>query len=107
MSHEIHISEDAERDIFGIYEYITYNDSMEKADYVYSRIRECISKLHLNPERGHYPKELETLGITEYLEIHFKPYRIVYQIQESNVIIHCVLDGRRDLEELLHLRLLR
>lgn len=106
MSHDIHISEDAERDIFNIYEYIFHNDSEEKADYVYSRIRECISKFN-NPERGHYPREFEILGITEYLEIHFKPYRIVYYIQDKNVTIHCVLDGRRDFEELLHFRLLR
>ncbi len=107
MSHDNYLSEDAERDITNIYEYIFYNDSQEKADYVYSRIKECISKLQFNPERGHYPREFETLGIAEYLEIHFKPYRIIYHIQDKNVTIHCVLDGRRDLEEILHYRLLR
>jgi toxin ParE1/3/4 len=42
-----------------------------------------------------------------FREIHFKPYRIIYQIVESDVYIHAVLDGRRDLQELLEIRLLR
>ena len=57
--------------------------------------------------RGHIPPELERVGVYEYREIYFKPYRIIYQIVESDVYIHCVLDSRRDLEDLLQERLLR
>jgi toxin ParE1/3/4 len=43
----------------------------------------------------------------EFREIHFKPYRIIYQIIDKRVFVHCVLDGRRDLQELLERRMLR
>jgi toxin ParE1/3/4 len=45
--------------------------------------------------------------VREYREIHFKPYRIIYQIVGRKVFIHCVLDGRRALQEVLEHRLLR
>jgi toxin ParE1/3/4 len=107
MSFDIFLAFDAERDIIEIYEYIYHKDSPEKADYVYSKLKESINNLSNNPERGHPPKELEKIGIKEYLEIYFKPYRIIYQIVNKEIHVHCVLDGRRDLEDLLHKRLLQ
>ena len=59
------------------------------------------------PERGHYPPELEKLGIYQYLEIHLEAYRIIYQILGPDVFVHAVLDGRRDIQELLYQRLIR
>ncbi len=59
------------------------------------------------PERGNAPKELRDLGITQYREIHDKTYRVIYQIIGDEVVIHCVVDGRRDMETLLHRRLVR
>jgi len=50
---------------------------------------------------------LDKMGIREFREIHFKPYRIVYSIHENEVFVHCVLDGRRDMQTLLQQRLLR
>ena len=44
---------------------------------------------------------------TGYREVHFKPYRIIYEIVGRKVFIHCVLDGRRAVQELLERRLLR
>ena len=59
------------------------------------------------PNRGHIPPELDRIGVVEYREIHFKPYRIIYQVIESKVYIHCILDGRRELHELLEKRIIR
>ncbi|MFW6131795.1 MAG: type II toxin-antitoxin system RelE/ParE family toxin, partial [Candidatus Aminicenantaceae bacterium] len=58
-------------------------------------------------QRGHVPPELERIGVYSYKEIHFKPYRIICEVSESIVYIHCVLDGRRSLQELLEKRILR
>lgn len=59
------------------------------------------------PERGHIPQELARVVVTHYREIHIKVYRIVYQVIESDVYIHCILDGRRDIQAILEHRLLR
>ncbi|MFA4922246.1 MAG: type II toxin-antitoxin system RelE/ParE family toxin [Candidatus Neomarinimicrobiota bacterium] len=107
MNYNVYIIADAEEDIFSIYKYVTTNDSLQKAETLFGNIEEKISNLSELANRGHIPPELERIGIYEYREIHFKPYRIIYQISESDVYVHCVLDGRRDLEDLLQERLLR
>jgi toxin ParE1/3/4 len=53
------------------------------------------------------PPELSRINVTAFLEVHFKPYRILYEIDTATVYMHCVLDGRRDLTTLLERRLLR
>jgi toxin ParE1/3/4 len=59
------------------------------------------------PGRGNVPKELVGLGITEYRELHHKPWRMIYRVMGEDVIIYCVADGRRDMQSLLEGRLLR
>jgi len=107
MNYKVYIISDAEEDILEIYNYVLINDSEDKAEYLLSKIEETCLSLKKFPKRGHVPPELERLGIYNYKEIHYKPYRIVYEITESIVYIHCVLDGRRSLQELLENRLLR
>ncbi|MCG8343889.1 MAG: type II toxin-antitoxin system RelE/ParE family toxin, partial [Chlorobiales bacterium] len=58
-------------------------------------------------DRGHCPPELERIHVREYREIHFKPYKIIYRMHEQKVFIYGVLDGRRNLQELLIERLIR
>jgi toxin ParE1/3/4 len=70
------------------------------------QIEKAFSKLSEFPERGVYPKELLTLGIREYREIFFKPYRIIYRVMEKNVYVLLIVDGRRDMQSLLQRRLL-
>ena len=107
MKYNVYIISDAEEDIFSVYKYVAINDSVQKADTLIENIEEKISNLSDMANRGHTPPELERIGIYEYREIHYKPYRIIYRIIESDVYIHCVLDGRRELEDLLQERLLR
>jgi len=107
MKYRVYIIADAEEDIFSIYKYAAINDSIQRAESLLGNIEEKISNLSELANRGHIPPELEQISIYEYREIHFKPYRIIYQIIESDVYVHCVLDGRRDLEDLLQERLLR
>jgi toxin ParE1/3/4 len=107
MINRVYIIADAEDDIFSIYRYVAMNDTVEKAELLLQNLEERIANLSELSNRGHIPPELEHIGIYEYREIHFKPYRIIYQIIESDVYIHCVIDGRRDLEDLLQERLLR
>ena len=107
MTFSIHIIADAEEDILDVYRYVPRNDSPEKADRLLDNLEKTILKLSTTPERGHYPPELERIGVREYREIFFRPYRIIYQVVKSDVYVHCVLDGRRDLQDLLEHKLLR
>ena len=105
--YDVVIDIDAENDIFEIYRYIAINDSVEKADRIYAELRKTCNKLKTLPFRGHVPTELFDIGVIEFRELHYKPYRIFYSIESSKVSIHCILDGRRDIQTILQERLLR
>ncbi len=107
MKHQVHVITEAEKDIFDIYKYVLRVDGRERADYVLVKLHETCQSLAQIPGRGHIPPELERVGVRGFREIHFKPYRIIYQITDRKILIHCVLDGRRSLQEILERRLLR
>jgi len=107
MSYGVRLTIDAERDIEDIYRYIAEHGGVSVAERVLSGIeRKCIGLTHF-PARGNVPKELLALGIRDFREVHYNPYRIVYRIIGRIVIVLCVLDGRRDMQSLLQARLLR
>ena len=105
--YRVRIIEDAENDLIDIYHYVALNDSPENAAYVLEQLESLCLRLNELPHRGHSPPELDRIGVTDYREVHFKPYRIIYQIIRQDVFVHCVFDGRRNLLSLLERRLLR
>ncbi len=100
------LTSDAARDLDEIYNYIALHDSPQKASYVLEQIEKVFSSLSEFPERGVYPKELVALGIREYREIFFEPYRIVYRVMDNIVYVLLIVDGRRDMQSLMQRRLL-
>ena len=107
MTYRVLIVEDAELDILDIYTYIAESESLEQAESILNELETRIHSLAEFQERGHVPPELQRVGIYEYREIHLHAWRILYRVQQSNVVVHCILDGRRDLQEILERRLLR
>jgi len=104
---EVFLLDNAEKDLDEIYRYVTRHDSSEKAVGLFQNIEQAILSIHTSPLRGHFPPELERLGVLEYREVFFRPYRIIYEVAGASVFIHCVLDGRRDPRDILQQRLLR
>lgn len=107
MSFQVFLTNDAARDLEDLYDYITLHDVPGKADYVLNQIEKAFSSLSENPGRGAYPKELFAVGLREYREIFFKPYRIIYRVIAENVYVMVIADGRRDMQTLLQRRLLQ
>ncbi len=106
MNFTVLLTDDAMRDLEDIDDYILEHDSPQNADYVLNKIEEILLNLADLPDRGTYPKELSTLGIREYREVFFKPYRIIYRVLDKNVYVYVIADGRRDMQTLLNRRLL-
>ena len=100
------LTEGAEQDIEAIYEHISESDCVANANYVLDALMNVVERLARFPERGTYPKKLAALGIKEYRQVLFKPYRVIYRVSESNVIIYLIADGRRDMQSVLACRLL-
>lgn len=107
MTYSVLIVDEAQTDLLEIYKYILTHDSATHADHLFEKIESLCNSLDHSPQRGHVPPELSRINVTNYLEIHFKPYRVIYEIEAKKVFIHCILDGRRDLQQLLERRLLR
>lgn len=105
--YKVNIVQSAETDLLEIYKYIYFNDSEENADKIYSKLENIIRSLEELSHRGHIPKELKLLGVEDFLEINYKHFRIIYQIIGNEVFVHCILDGRRDMQKLLQERLIR
>lgn len=107
MSYTVFLTDDAASDLEDLYDYLESHDEPEKADYVLNKIEAAFQSLADNPERGTYPNELLAIGLREYREIYFKPYRIIYRVVANNVFIMVIADGRRDMQALLQRRLLQ
>lgn len=98
---------EAEEDLFDIWRFVAENDSPAKANTLLDKLEASCLGLGKAPNNGHVPKELRRVDIFDFYEIHFKPYRILYELDEKRVLIHAILDGRRDMESLLRSRILR
>jgi toxin ParE1/3/4 len=105
MPYDVLLTDSAVRDLEELDEFILINDSLESADYVLGKLEEVIGTLATFPEHGNYPPELSALGIQDYREIFFKPYRVIYRVLAHKVYIYFVVDDRRDMQTLLQRRL--
>jgi toxin ParE1/3/4 len=103
---EVLLTEGAEQDLEAIHDYISEFDCVANANYVLDGLMEVVESLSEFPERGSYPKELVALGIREYRQIFFKPYRVIYRVTGNQIIIYLIADGRRDMQSVLERRLL-
>jgi toxin ParE1/3/4 len=101
------LTDNAAQDLEDLFEHIARHDAPEQADYVLEQIEKAFADLSEFPERGTFPKELLAVGIREYREIFFKPYRIIYRVIGQNVYVMLIADGRRDMQALLQRRLLK
>ena len=106
MTYEVLLTDDAAEDLNDIYQYIEANDSLESANYVLDSIEALFESLSEQPLRGNYPSELAALGIKEFRQVLFKPYRLIYGVTGNQAVVYCILDGRRDIQSVLERRLL-
>ena len=103
---EVYFTEGAERDLQELYDFVASHDSEAQAERLLDRIESLVADLATSPDRGTHPRELSALGIRDYRQVSFKPYRVIYRCTGAKVIIYLVADGRRDMGTLLARRLL-
>ena len=106
MPCEVFLTVSAARDIEELHGYVAANDSPKAAETLLGHIEKAIGDLSSFPERGAHPVELVRLGIKEYREVFYKPYRIIYRVIGNRVYVYLVADGRRDMQSLLERRML-
>lgn len=106
MRYKVLLTAGAERDLEEIHTYLSEHDTLRNADYVLDRLLEVAERLATFPERGPHPQELLAIGMRDFRQAFFKPYRVIYRVIGKQVIIYLIADGRRDMQALLSRRLL-
>lgn len=82
-------------------------DSAINALSVVARIEARAETLVTLPMRGRIVPELRWQGVMTFQELIEKPWRLIYRIEAHRVVVVSVLDGRRNLEDLLLDRFVR
>lgn len=94
-------------DLLGVVDYVVGRDGTATAQQLAEVVTREAATLATMSLRCRVVPELEAEGIDGYRELLVGPYRIMFALRDSDVIVLAVLDGRRDLAELLIARALR
>lgn len=103
---EVIVSQFAEDDLNEIVEYY-FLLSQNYVEKIISEFEENIMSLKKHPRSGRVVPELEKQGILQYRELIQDYYRIVYEISDDKVIVHTIIDGRRNFEDIIISKLSR
>lgn len=94
-------------DLESILDYLAVESDADTAFRIGSRIVSRVQTLSRFAERCRVVPELNRIGVTVFRELIVAPYRIFFRIDGAKVGIVGVLDGRRDIEEVLVVRGMR
>ena len=98
-------TDDAINDFDNIIGYI-FKENKTNAKSMYLAIKNQCQALDHFPLRGHIIPELQALGFTDYREIIYKRWRIIYSVEKQNVYLLLILDSRQDIQVQLVERIL-
>ena len=98
--YQVFWTQTAQQDLKKIIEYIA-SDSKIQARKIYRAIKQQAANLHQMPLRGRIVPELGYYGIITYRELINPPWRIIYKTERDSVWVLAVIDGRRNVEDLL------
>jgi plasmid stabilization system protein ParE len=86
-----------------ILEYYKDRADNNVANNIYAKIIKKIELLEIEELRTKQTQELKDIGIYDIYELVINPWKVYYKIRKNNkkVYILFVLDGRRNIEEIL------
>lgn len=103
---DILVSQFAEDDFNKIVEHY-FSLSPNYVENIVSEFETNVLSLQQYPKRRRIVPELDRQGISQYRELIQGYYRIVYEISEDKVIVHTIIDGRRNFEDIIISKLSR
>jgi len=90
----------AKDDLDEIINYIS-QDSINTAIKKLKQIQKSAYSLNNYPKKGRIVPELKQFNIIRYRELILNPWRIIYKIDKKDVYVLAVIDGRRNVEDIL------
>jgi toxin ParE1/3/4 len=102
----VSLSPFAIEDLHAAVAYLRGVGATDQARTLIDDFSERVATLETFPRRGNIPKELEGIDAGEVRQLLLLPYRIFYEIIDSEVVVMMLADGRRNLPALLAQRLI-
>ncbi|MCK5478172.1 MAG: type II toxin-antitoxin system RelE/ParE family toxin [Methylococcales bacterium] len=96
----------AKQDLVEIIQYIKMDSPVAAAGCL-KKIKAKVADLNAFPQRGRIVPELQAQGLVQYHELVISPWRVIYRYSENSVYVLSVIDGRRNVEDVLLNRLVR
>lgn len=93
-------------DALNAYEVLLTQGAGQDWEALLDHVIEVAQSLSKLPERSSRPKEWLAVGIKDYRQVFFKPYRLIYRLHGQQVVVYLIAVGRRDMPALLSRRLL-
>ena len=90
----------AREDVNEIIDYISITNP-NYAVKILEKIEQHIKQLDMFPERYRIVPELEMYGYLLYRELIIDYWRVIYKVENDIIYIMLVIDGRRNLENLI------
>ncbi|MDE2988708.1 MAG: type II toxin-antitoxin system RelE/ParE family toxin [Chloroflexota bacterium] len=106
MDYSVELTDDAERDLEDIFDYVEQRDTQAQANQLLEEIAQVVGSLSQFPNRGRVQSELLDHGIDRYRETIHKSYRIIYEVKDEVVYVLLISDGRREMQDLLFQRVI-
>ena len=96
----VNVSKNAKNDLREIIRFIAINNPMNALD-VLKRIEARMNSLVKFHVKGGYVPELLKHNIKDYRQLIEQPWKIIYKIENNIVNILCIIDTRRNTQDLL------
>jgi toxin ParE1/3/4 len=106
MKHEIIWSKDAGDELAEIISYIKYNTGKITAEKIYLKIMNEIKRVSENAAGRRIAPSLKEFGINYIHQLNINPWIVFYKAEKNRMEIISIIDGRRNLEEILYKKLL-
>ena len=104
-TYDVVMTKTAENDLNEIILYIA-QDNIQIALNIFERLQKRVLSLKHFPEKGRVVPELKDQNIVEYREIIETPWRVFYKIGEEKVFVLNIIDGRRNVQDILMTKLM-
>jgi toxin ParE1/3/4 len=105
--YKVSLINDAIEDLQDIYKTMALRDGHERAAIFIEELLDKVDSLERFPNRGSIPIELQELGHTDFRQIKFRQYRIMYHVVDQEVDILLIVDSRQNLRGVLDRRSVR
>jgi toxin ParE1/3/4 len=106
MKYKIKWSKDAGEEFAEIISWYKYNAGKNIARRIYTKINARIKRLKDMPGIGKPVQILKDIGVNAYRQLVQDNWILYYRIEGQTINIISVIDGRRNLEEILYKKII-